>query len=172
MKIVTNDAGAEGVESADLKTLRLSTPSLDEGALDRYLAYQRACVELLEQAVVRSSELMAEAHLRALSSSGMTAEEVGRVGALCTDYAGRRSVERTLLARQAALAGKLAALRAGGGHPSAKELELEQRLSDELRPPGALEKLAARHGEAAISVLRGREEEVLALHRRQLGVLL
>ncbi|MBM4378796.1 MAG: hypothetical protein FJ086_05770 [Deltaproteobacteria bacterium] len=172
MEIVTQDVGGGGVESADWKTLRLSTPRLEAALLERYLAYQRAYVELLEQSVARTSELMAQAHTRALAASGLSAEEVGRVAALCTDYAGRRSVEQTLQAKQVGLAERLGSLRAGGGHPSAKELELEQRLADGLRPPGAAERLAARHGEAAISVLRAREPELLELHRRQLQVLL
>lgn len=170
MKLVTQDAGVDGVETADFRTLRMSTPGVDEAALGRFLAYQRAYVELLEQAAVRTSELVAEAHARALAASGATLDEVGRLGALCTDYAGRRSVERTLEGNRAELAGRLDALRAGGGHPSPKELELEQKLTEELRPPGALEKLAARHGETAISVLRGHEEALLELHRRQLRV--
>ena len=169
MKLVTQDA-VEGVESADLKTLRMAAPGLDGAALGRYLAYQRASVELLEQAAVRSPELLAEAHARALAASGATLDEVGRLGALCSDYAGRRGVELTLEAKRAGLAARLSSLRAGGGHPSARELELEQRLADGLRSPGALERLAARHGEAAVSVVRAREEEVLGLHRRQLRV--
>jgi len=172
MKIVTQDGCGAGVESADLRTLRLSSPWLDAAALGRYLDYQRAYVELLEQAAVRTSELMAEAHARALAASGMSADEVARLAALCTDHAGRRSVEQVLRAKQVEVEARLAALRTGGGHPTPRDLELAQKLADQLQPPGALEKLAARHGEAAISVLREREPELLELHRRQLLVLL
>lgn len=170
MKLVTQDTGADGVSSADLKTLRMASPWLDEAALGRYLAYQRAYVELLEQAATRSSELLAGAHARALAQSQASLDEVGRIGALCTDYAGRRGVERTLEERAMQLSARIAATRAAGGQPSAKELELEQKVKEELAGPGALERLAARHGEAAVKLLQPREGEILELHRRQLAV--
>ncbi|MEN9799657.1 MAG: hypothetical protein RL653_3354 [Pseudomonadota bacterium] len=170
MKLVTQDTGADGVESADLKTLRMASPWLDEAALGRYLAYQRAYVELLEQAVACTSGLLAEAHARALAQSQASLDEVGRLGSLCTDYAGRRGVERTLGERHGQLSSRNAATRATGGQPSARDLELERKLKEELSGPGALERLVARHGEAAVRLLQSREEEILALHRRQLAV--
>ena len=67
---------------------------------------------------------------------------------------------------EATLAAKLSTARASGGQPSAKELELEQKLAEELSGPGALEKLSARHGEAAVRLQNLRKLRRLMPWRR------
>lgn len=171
MKLVDPNAQrAAAVSEADLKTLKLSTPQVTAQGLDRYLSFQRAYVEYLEKTDGRGTETLAKAHEAAAQHSGAHIDEISRMGALCTDYAGRRLVELTILARREKVKASIEAARAAGGKASERDLEVEQRIAEQLAAGAVLDQLERRYGADAIAVLSAREGDLLELHRRQTSV--
>jgi hypothetical protein len=171
MKLVPPTAQHDAaVSDADLKTLKLSTPLVTPEGLGRYLAFQRAYVEYLEKLDARGTDSLAKAHESAAASSGAHIDEISRIGAICTDFAGRRSVELTIKARREKVRESIEAARAAGEPASEKDLETEQRIAEQLAGPSVLDQLQRRYGADAVEALRAREGDILELHRRQTAV--
>lgn len=173
MKLVPPNAQHDAaVSDADLRTLKLSTPLVTKDGLDRYLSFQRAYVEHLEKLDARGTTSLADAHAKAAKSSGAHIDEISRIGAICTDFAGRRSVELTIKARRDQVAAAIEAARAAGGKASEKDLETQTRIAEQLASGPVLEQLKRRYGADAVNVLLAREGDILELHRRQTAVTL
>lgn len=171
MKLVPPNADKDAaVADADLKTLKLSTPLVDDSGLDRYLKFQRAYVEFLEPTKDRRPETLAKAHAHAADKSGASITEIGRLGALCTDYAGRRLVERTLEKKREQVRASIEAARSAGQKASERDLDVEQRIAEQFQGGSAYDQLSKRYGREAVDVLRTREADILELHQRQTAV--
>ena len=171
MKLVSPNAHQDvAVSEADLKTLKLATPLVTAEGLARYLAFQRAYVEFLENNPDRAPATLAQAHAEAAQKSGAHIDEIGRIGALCTDYAGRRSVELRLQAKREKAQAAIAAARAAGQPASERDLDVDQKIAEQFASGSAYEQLAKRYGEEAVKILRGQEPDILGLHKRQTAV--
>lgn len=169
MKLVSPNAQETAtVEAQDFKTLKLSAPALSLEALDRYLAFQKSYVESLEGQSSRDSHLLAEAHRKAQAESGASIDEIGRIGSLCTDFAGKRVVELKLREHHGKVKASIEGARQSGKAADERDLELHQKLEEEFAQGSAYERVAKRWGAEAVQVLRQREEQILELHRRQL----
>src|SRR4051794_22837467 len=103
------------VEDADFKTLKLAAPLVTKESLDRYLGFQRAYVEALEKLPSRRAEDLADAHREAAAKSGASIEDISRVGALCSDFAGRRSVELKITGHHEKVRASIEKARTSGG---------------------------------------------------------
>lgn len=171
MKLVSPNADQDAATAeADLKTLKLSTPLVTAEGLDRYLQFQRAYVEFLEANKDRQPASLAKAHAQAAEKSGAHIDEIGRLGALCTDFAGRRSVERTLQEKREKIRAAIEAARAAGKPASERDLEVDQKITEQFATGAAYDQLAKRYGKDAVELLKTREADILELHRRQTAV--
>ena len=168
MKLITPKTQMDAaVSDADLKTLKLSTPLITREALDRYIQFQRAYVEHLERTPDKQASTLARAHEEAAAKSGAHIDEIGRVGAICTDYAGRRTVEQTLENKREKTQQSLDRARASGAPASERDLEVQQKIAEQFASGSAWDHLTRRYGLELVEVLKSREGELLELHKRQ-----
>ncbi|MFZ5469708.1 MAG: hypothetical protein ACOZIN_09750 [Myxococcota bacterium] len=131
---------------ADVKTLRLAAPVISADGVARLVTYQRL---LLERAKTYG---LVEAHALARATVGLDALDLEHLRSVCADFCGRRWAARKLLARRDEARAK------GQG-------ALAERIGSELPRLEDLSTLEERYSSAAISLLREREEELIALHQ-------
>lgn len=143
-------------DAGDVKTLRMATPELSREALRGYLEYQRAFLQAVEAQAHVSHPFgwegrFARADELARVQSGLDAEQVSRMRALCDDYCGRQTTAERL--RQAAEDGSL-------------ETEVAEKARARAQLLASLELLRERYGEGWLEALEALRPELLDLHQR------
>lgn len=149
--------------AADDRTLALATPGLTPEKLEAYLDYQLAFVETLEATAGTATARLAAAEAEATKRvpEPLRKEHV-RVGALVSDYCGKRKTLRVLEAKQASLPA-----------PSTEpEKERATKLAKELIGLRDMAPFLRRHGETALTLLDAQEARLLDLHERQQKALI
>lgn len=140
----------------DLKTLRLASLQLSPERLEAFVVYQRTMLAELEAAPAADwSGKYAFAHGKALAASKLDLVEYGKLKALVGDYCGKRSAYLQVQER-------VAQAKAGG---SPKDAVILSRAEAELPKLADLSELEERYGAEAVGLLRGRDGELVTLHR-------
>lgn len=136
----------------DLKTLKLATLQLTPERLDAFVTYQRTMLlELARAEATDWSGRYAFAHGKALAASKLDLVDYGKLKAVVGDFCGRRSAFQKVKARVDAATEKDAVLLA--------------RAKTELPKLDDMSAFEERHGADALALLRGREDELVTLHR-------
>src|SRR5262249_37338792 len=96
---------------------------------------------------------LAKAHEQALASSGLTHQELSRLGTLCSDYCSKRRSEIELANKREKIAAS----------PKATP-EILGELDKALARMASSTTLTERYGAQNVELLKEREEELLRLH--------
>lgn len=134
----------------DLKTLRLASLQLSAERLEAFIVYQRTLLaELARSKQGEWSGRYAFAHGHALAASKLDLVELGKLKSLVGDFCGKRSTIQQLKEK----------LSAGGDAAKLARARQElPRLED-------LTQFEERYGKEAVTLLMGRELELVQLHR-------
>lgn len=134
----------------DLKTLRLASLQLSAERLEAFVVYQRTVLaELARSPQGEWSGRYAFAHGHALAASKLDLVELGKLKSLVGDFCGKRSTVQQLKEK----------LTAGGDEAKLARARQELPRLEDLTP------FEERYGKEAVTLLMGRELELVQLHR-------
>lgn len=151
-----------GFDANDHRTLRLAVPEFTPELLERYIRYQEECLRHAGEGRVDEVRL-SDGHVKGLEATGLSSEDVGKIGAVVRAYAGTISTIRRLEKRREELLARVGGLDESA---AASERELAARLELETKKLGTLDILISRYGKSVIEVLSAREGKLLELHER------
>ncbi|MBL8921818.1 MAG: hypothetical protein JNJ54_23370 [Myxococcaceae bacterium] len=154
---------------SDVKTLRLASAQLTAESLEAFLTYQRTLLSALaasgDAQHATWAGRFAFAHGTALAESGLDALTQQRLKVLVSEFCGKRSAWLTVKQRAADAEAAVHQAKAHGRPVPEKEALILSRASAELHRLEDFSPFAARYGPEALELLRGRDLEVVTLHR-------
>jgi hypothetical protein len=149
----------EATSRADLRTLALATPPIDAEKISQLVKYQTAMVDQLRQVPHNARKgsawehWLAKAHEQAVGFSGLSHQELSRLGTVCSDYCSKRRTELELRRKRDKVASS----------PDANP-EVLMELDKALARIASSTSLVERYGQNTLDRLKEREDELLPLH--------